>query len=188
MGQLSSVLKSALDGLNLRTKEETAANAEFRGGLENSTLLEMMMAVTNQINNETEMLLIEVQSHTPPAVVVSSFCFKRDCDECLLQLEVWDANLVVVFLTRSWPKETSPESFGWFYRHLVHEKPTADVKVRTVVHPEDVTRENVEEWFAYLISGFERKFMPSKIMTREPDAQTRDPASRQLHRSVIDPV
>src|ERR1039457_4050567 len=100
----------------------------------------------------------------------------------------WDAKLVVVFVRRSWPKETSPESLGWIYRHLVPGKPTVDVKFRAVVQPEDVTREDVEEWFAYLISGFERKFRPCEIMTREPDTPAPHHASPRLHRSVIDPV
>jgi hypothetical protein len=186
MAQLSSVLKSALDGLNLRAKEELAANTEFRGRLEHSALLEMMMDVTNQINNETEMLLIEVQSHVPPVAIVSSFCFKRDCDECLLQLEIWDARIVVAFLKLSWPKEISPESFGWIYRRLVPEEPTIDVKFKAVVQSENVTKEIVEEWFAYLISGFERKFRPSETMMQEPETQTSD-YERPLHRSVIDP-
>jgi hypothetical protein len=135
--------------------------ALFRKQLDQSELLMTMGRVADAVNQTAGDLLIDVQSYLPPEALVRSFCFRKDDQDYVLQLESWGPQPTVVFLIRKWRSLLFFNSLNWIYRLLRVEEHVIDVKYRSLFRAERVTEADIEKWFTYLISGFDRAFAPS---------------------------
>jgi|HubBroStandDraft_4_1064222.scaffolds.fasta_scaffold21891_2 hypothetical protein len=135
--------------------------AVFRDQLNQSELMVTMDRVADAVNEKAGGLLIDVQSYLPPEALVRSFCFRKDDRDYLLQLESWGPKPTVVFLTRKWRSLLFSNSLGWIYRLLRVEEYVIDVKYSSLFRAEQIAEADVEKWFTYLISGFDRAFAPS---------------------------
>ncbi|MGA9471336.1 MAG: hypothetical protein WBV36_02660 [Terriglobales bacterium] len=133
----------------------------FREQLDQSELLAAMGRIADEVNTKAGNLLIDVQSYLPPEALVRSFCFGKDGQDYVLQLESWGPKPTVVFLSRKWRRLLFMNSLDWVYRCLGVEEYVIDVKFSSLFRPEQVSEADVENWFTYLISGFDRAFAPT---------------------------
>ena len=133
----------------------------FREQLDQSELLAAMARIADEVNAKAGNLLIDVQSYLAPEALVRSFCFGKDGQDYILQLESWGPKPTVVFLTRKWRRLLFLNSLDWVYRCMGVEEYVIDVKFSSVFRPEQITEADVENWFTYLISGFDRAFAPT---------------------------
>jgi hypothetical protein len=133
----------------------------FREQLNQSELLTTMKHVAGTVNDKAGELLIDVQSYLPPEALVLSFTFHREGQDYVLQLESWGPRPTVVFLTRKWRSRVLVSSFGWICRLFGVEEYVIDVKYSSLFRAEQVTEADVERWFTYLISAFDRALAPS---------------------------
>jgi hypothetical protein len=133
----------------------------FREQLDRSELLATMGRVADAVNAKAGELLIDVQSYLPPEALVRSFWFHRQGQDYVLQLESWGPQPTVVFLTRKWRSLLFPNFLSWFYYLLGMEESVVDVRYSSLFRAERITEADVEKWFTYLISGFDRAFAPS---------------------------
>jgi hypothetical protein len=53
------------------------------------------------------------------------------------------------------------DSFGWIYRLFGVEEYVIEVSYSSLFRADLVTEANIEKWFTYLISGFDRALAPS---------------------------
>ena len=133
----------------------------FREQLNQSELLTTMQRIAGTVNDKAGELLIDVQSYLPPEALVLSFTFHRNGRDYVLQLESWGPRPTVVFLTQKWRGPVLLNSFGWIYRLFGLEEYVIEVKYRSLFRAEQVSEADVERWFAYLISAFDRALAPS---------------------------
>ena len=136
-------------------------SALLREQLDPSELLTTMGRIADAVNTKAGELLIDVQSYLPPEALVCSFCFHRQGQDYVLQLESWGPHPTVVFLTRRWRSLLYPNSLAWFYHLLGVEECVVDVRYSSSFRAERITEVDVEKWFTFLISGFDRAFAPS---------------------------
>jgi hypothetical protein len=135
--------------------------ALFREQLDHSDLLTTMGRIADAVNEKTGYLLIDVQSYLPPEALVRSFSFHKDGQDYVLQLESWGPTPTLVFLKRKWRNPSLMNSFGWIYRLFGIEDYVIEVSYSSLFRAEQITEADVERWFTYLISGFDRAFAPS---------------------------
>jgi hypothetical protein len=135
--------------------------ALFREQLDQSELPTTMGRIAEAVNDKAGNLLIDVQAYLPPEALVRSFSFHQDDQDYILQLESWGPIPTVVFLRRKWRDPRFLNSFGWIYRVLGVEEYVIEVSYSSLFRAELVTEANIEKWFTYLISGFDREFAPS---------------------------
>ena len=142
-------------------RDSNRYSALFREQLDQSELLATMGRVADAVNAKAGELLIDVQSYLPPEALVRSFCFHRQGQDYVLQLESWGSHPTVVFLTRRWRSLLFPNFLTWFYHLLRVEECVVDVRYSSSFRAERITEVDVEKWFTFLISGFDRAFAPS---------------------------
>jgi hypothetical protein len=152
--------------------------ALFREQLDQSELLTTMGRIAEAVNEKAGDLLIDVQSYLPPEALVRSFCFHKDGQDYILQLESWGPAPTLVFLKRKWRGPLLLNSFGWLYSLLGIEEYVIDVGYSSLFRMELITELDVENWFTYLISGFDRAFAPSVPQ------EDRIPAAQQLRKQA----
>jgi hypothetical protein len=76
-----------------------------------------------------------------------------------MQIELVGSRTMVVFLTQKQPSAFSRFA-DWIYGLFGAEKSEVKVKLASVIRPGEVTESDIEKWFAYLLSGLKRAFMP----------------------------
>lgn len=160
-----------------------AHHAHLRERLAQSELLTTMDRIADEVNAKAGDLLIDAQSYLPPEALVRSFSFRKAGTEYILQLESWGSDPTLVFLTRYCQGTLFVRWFGWIYRLFGSDEYVIDVKFRSQFRMEDVTEVDVERWFTYLISGFDRAFVPSL-----PDATVAEPHGAARQTEMVDEV
>ncbi len=153
---------------HLAGRENNAHLALLREQLDKSDLLVMMERIADQVNKRAQDLVIDVQSYLRPEPLVRSFSFRKGDKDYIVQLESWEANPTLVFLMRSWRGPLSLSSFGWIYRLFGLDEYGIGVKFKSSLRAGDVTEADVEKWFIYLISGFDRAFVPEGAAPTRP--------------------
>lgn len=132
----------------------------LREQLEKSDFLESLEQVSAEINARAGKLVVEVQSYMPPEPLVRSFTFKKGDADYVMQVELWEAYPTLVFLTRQWRGILPFRYFGWLLRLFGSDGLVVHVNLRATFPPQDVTREDIEKWLMYLLSGFDRSLLP----------------------------
>lgn len=153
---------------NVTRRENDGQLALFREQLDKSDLLVMMERLAAEVNESARGLVIDVQSYLPPEPLVRSFSFQKGDKDYTLQLESWGPNPEVTFIMRQWRGPLLLSTFGWILRLLGVQEYVMAVKFRSPINAEEVTDADVEEWFMYLISGFNRAFVPVTPRGRLP--------------------
>jgi hypothetical protein len=145
---------------HLARRENSAHLALLREQLDKSELMMWMVHIADKVNKRARKLVIDVQSYLPPEPLVRSFSFRKGDKEYILQLESWGPNPTLVFLMRNWSSPLALNAFGWIYCLFGLDQCGIGVKFTWPLQAEEVTEADVEKWFIYLISGFERAFVP----------------------------
>jgi hypothetical protein len=135
--------------------------ALFHEQSDQSELLTTMVRIAEAVNEKAGDLMIDVQSYLPPQALVRSFSFHKDGQDYILQLESLGPTPTLVFLRRKWRGPLLLNSFGWLYSLLGIEEYVIDIGYSSLFQADLITELDVERWFTYLISGFDRAFAPS---------------------------
>ena len=88
------------------------------------------------------------------------FSFHRSDFEYILQIELWGEKPTLTFLSRRGDDLPTSPSVRFFYnlRHLL--QGGTKIKFSKLVRDESPSRNEVEGWFIYLLSGLDRRFRP----------------------------
>lgn len=180
MGRPSLSLWDFLERNVIRTDND-AQLASFREQLDKSELLVMMEHLAAEVNESAGGLVIDVQTYLPPEPLVRSFSFQKGDKDYTLQLESWGPNPGLTFIMRQWRGPLLLSSFGWILRLLGVQEYVMVVKFRSPISAEEATHADVEKWFMYLISGFNRQFAraaPRSCLPKLSQSSRRDVASK----------
>ncbi len=154
-----SWIRPLLSQLDLLHQTEVPAKdpASLWDELTKSTLLDRLRQLPSLINQEAGYPLLNVQWFLPPQKVVCTFTVRKDTNDCGMQLVLRQAGPTLVFYTKKKGREAT--SYG-LYRYLTGS--SINVKHRRVIRPAAVTDRDLQEWFSYLLSGFQESFQPPR--------------------------
>jgi hypothetical protein len=149
--------------------------AQDRERVEPSTLIELAALVCSEINARAGTLVIEGQSYLPPQTLMRSFVFINGTSEYEMQIGVLGRTPVLTFLERHW-RDLSRNPF---IRVLYDLGALQALVVRTrfccLINAQRVTREEVEKWFSYLLSG----------LRSDSEPRSRSGVIRKVHHSKV---
>jgi hypothetical protein len=150
-------LLSELDLLG--TVEETHDPGILWKELEESGFLERLRQLVPVINKEAGYPLLHVQWFLPPQKVVCTFTIRKPKTEFGMQIVLRKAGPIVVFYNKK-PRSLGEGGGYGLYRYLGGSG-GVNVKLRRVIRPSEVTDQDFQEWFSFLLSGFQDSFQPS---------------------------
>lgn len=155
-------LMEYMEDQNLLQKEPVLPLEDLRKEVEACALLKDMESTAAKINQAAGSLLIDVQSYLWPEPVVRSFSVQKKGEEFVMQLELWDGQPALTFLLRK-ARETALSRFlPWVFTHwLGLNEVEVAIKSSSELGLNLVTSRNIEAWFIYLLSGFERSLLPT---------------------------
>lgn len=153
-----SWIRSLLSQLELlHSREEIEDPVKLWDDLEESTLLDRLRELPPLINLEAGYHLMHAQWFLPPQKTVCTFSVKKGSADYWMQLVLRQAGPTLIFYTKSSGVNTS---FYGLYRYIAGDK-SVHVKLRRVLRPAAVTDKDLQEWFGYLLSGFQESFTPT---------------------------
>jgi hypothetical protein len=162
MGNTPVSLHDFLKEQHLTRNESDFTRLQARERLRKSQLLQTMQDVCAAINRETGRVIVEEHHYLPPEPVVSSFTFVKGETEYLMRLELWGTSPALVFISRKWRDfSTKIDFFRWIYRITELEPVTMSVRFSCQLEKEEVSEQEVQRWFVYLLSGLRRSYIPS---------------------------
>lgn len=133
--------------------------AEIWKELERSRLLDRLRELPALINKEAGYPLVNVQWFLPPQKVVCTFTVRKPKTEYGIQIVLRKGGPVLVFYSKK-PRSRGNSSGYGLYRYL-GVGTGVDVKLRRAIRPTEVTDQDLQEWFSYLLSGFQDSFQPA---------------------------
>jgi hypothetical protein len=125
--------------------------------LSQSDLLQRLEPLPSLINEQAGQPLVDAQWMLPPQEVVFSFAVVRNDTEFVMRLVLDQAGPLLVFFSK---KVESSYPHSAFYHYFMRDD-SIHVKLRYVIHPAQVTDQDLQEWFSYLLSGFQKSFQPT---------------------------
>jgi hypothetical protein len=149
-------LLSELDLLG--SVEEARDPALLWKDLEETGVLERLRQLPSQINKEAGYALLDVQWFLPPQKVVCTFSVRKPKTEFGMQIVLRKAGPVVVFYNKKPRSLVEGGGYG-LYRYLAGSG-GVNVKLRRVFRPAEVSEQDFQQWFSYLLSGFQDSFQP----------------------------
>jgi hypothetical protein len=158
MNSPSAVPIRYLGANRLNENNPSGQTATTRRELEESKLFAMMQETCGAINKEAGRLIVEVQHYMAPQPVLTSFLVSRGHTEYLMRLELQRGQPSLVFFTQRWRTNLVGRllRFCLPFLGLIAVQRRFSCKLSV----EAVTKQEVEAWFAYLLSGLRRAQLP----------------------------
>jgi hypothetical protein len=156
--------------------------SEARERLEQSKLIELAGAICSDINVRAGELIVESQSYLPPQAILRSFVFVSGSAEHVMRIKLGISGPVVSFFTRKWRDSSPNPCVRLLYRLGALESVRVRFKFTRSIDEDRLTREEMETWFRYLLSGLRPKFRPSKRSGFGPRS---DPSERAAQKTDL---
>lgn len=154
-------LREFMENQNLVQKETALPLEDLRKEIEAGALLKDMERTAAVINQAAGSLLVDVQSYLWPEPLIRSFSVQKRREEYVMQLELWDGQPALTFVLRKARETLLSRFLPWVITHWLglHEIEVI-VKSSSVLNVDLVASRDIETWFIYLLSGFDRSLLP----------------------------
>jgi len=153
-----------LEQLNLaRETEKKLARNAFWKEIEECELVERIGKLVVEVNRAASYRVLEMLDFLPPQKNVLRVSFERGRVKHNLEFVIRESGIFMMFSTtnRSWT--------GWRPRFSTHSKRSnSTLAWEQVVHPEEITEQNIQAWISYLLSGLDKKFRLDQILNSSP--------------------
>lgn len=155
-------LMEFMEDQNLVQKAPSLPLEDLRKEIEASALLKDMESTAGVINQAAGSLLIDVQSYLWPEPLIRSFSVQKKREEYVMQLEVWGGQPALTFVVRKARETLFSRFLPWVLTHWLglHEV-EVNVKSSSILNVDLVASRDIEAWFIYLLSGFDRSLLPT---------------------------
>lgn len=182
-------LMEYMEDQKLVQKDPILPLEDLRREVEACRLLKDMESTAGKINQAAGSLLIDVQSYLWPEPVIRSFSVQKKREEFVMQIELWDGQPALTFLLRKARENACSRFLPWVFTYwLGLNEVEVAVKSSSELGVDLVASRDIEAWFIYLLSGFERSLLPT-VPGPNADGQGSEAPIRNLHtreRLVID--
>jgi hypothetical protein len=155
-------LMEFMEDQNLLQKDPALPLEDLRKELESSSLIKDMESTAGVINEAAGSLLVDVQSFLWPEPLIRCFSLHKRSEEYVMQVELWDGRPTLTFVVRKARETLLSRFLPWVITHWLglHEIEVI-VKSSTVLSLDLVTSRDIESWFVYLLSRFDRSLLPA---------------------------
>lgn len=150
-------INSLLTQLDLVRRDEGLVDLNlYWDQLEQCHLPERIRKIVGDVNGAAGYHVLELLDFLPPQKTVLNISFSKNRYKHIMEIELSERGATVVFY-----------SLRRFYDAWERYFPNRARKSnRTLVleldfHPAEVLEENIESWFSYLLSGFDKSFRPN---------------------------
>jgi len=132
----------------------------WRERVEKSILIATLDDVSAEINGRAKNASIEVYAFLPPDNRIREFSFVRSHLEYVLHIKLFGEKPTLTFLSR--PGDYLPRNpfLRSFYKLRSLARTRIKMEFSQVISDESPSREEVEGWFVYLLSGLKKRFRP----------------------------
>jgi len=160
MAHTLAALRDFLQEQRIVRRYSGLPSVQARQLLAKSQLLKTMQDICASINREAGTLVVEELQFLPPEPIVSSFTFRKDRREYVMQLELWGSKPYLAFITRKW-RDARTNPLSRFLYWLVQPSPlNVNLKLTCELQEEAHSEEAIKQCFYYLLSGFSRSYIP----------------------------
>jgi hypothetical protein len=157
----SASLEQFLRERQLIPVDDTYAIDQARKRVERSGLVGMMQETCAAINEMVGRSIVDAHSFLPPEAILCCFIFVEDGAEYLMRLELQGEIPTLVFAERIWRDTVTNDFVRWAHRLAEIEPITINVKLVHEFKDLRISAEQVQQWFMYVISGFDRSHIPT---------------------------
>jgi hypothetical protein len=147
---------------NMIGHQPYASQEDLRRQVEGGELVRDLEQTAKQINQAAGTLMIDAHSFLWPEPLVRSFALQKGREEHRMQLELWNDQLVLRFVTHRARASAFSRYLPWVFAHWFgfHEVDVIMISA-TYISAGRVQTRDIESWFVYLLSGFERALAPA---------------------------
>lgn len=159
----SGVLVEFLRERNLLCRDDSGLERQARERLERSGLVPLMQQTCVSINQMVGGVMVDAHAFLPGEPVLCCFVFVEDGTEYVMRLELQGAIPILIFAERKWRDTLANDFVRWAYRLAEIEPVSISIKMIYEFREERIEADSdqVQTWFRYLISGFDRSYGPS---------------------------
>jgi hypothetical protein len=123
--------------------------------IEECQLEERIQKIVADVNEAAGYQVLDLLHFLPPQTTILSVKFSKEDTEYAFKIEARENGATVVFYSISkvsglWER-CFPNSMRLRKRSIIFEQD---------LHPAEILTEDLQKWFAYLLSGFDKKFEP----------------------------
>jgi hypothetical protein len=140
----------------VRTNEAPIDLGRYRAQIEECRLPERIRKVAADVNRAAGAQLLEFLDFLPPQKTVLRVSFSKDRTENALEISLDERGATVVFYS------TKKTRYAW---ERYFPNPSKEGYSTTVLeldfHAAEILEKDIENWFSYLLSEFDKKFKPS---------------------------
>jgi hypothetical protein len=167
MANTITSLKNFLEERHLTREKPALLVPRARQHLEKSELLKSMREICASINAQAGTVVVDEHHYLPPEPVISSFAFSKGPTEYVMRLELWDRKPALVFVTRKWRDASASRFLRWVYRLAEVEPLCVNFKYSCEIEEDDASLEEIQRCFYFLLSGLDRRYMPSFRLSKD---------------------
>jgi hypothetical protein len=123
--------------------------------------LDKLRTTCELINKEAGVVILYEQMFLAPGNTLCSYEFFRDGVEYMMVLTVEPVGPSMLFIARDpAPQTQRRKGYQTLLDRYVFRRTSGRNGLRIAVDPEAVTESDFQQWFAYLLSGFQKSFRP----------------------------
>jgi hypothetical protein len=150
-------ISSLLTQLDLVRENDTHVDLKlYWDQLEQCQLPERIRKVVADVNGAAGYHVLELLDYLPPQKTVLHVAFSKNRYKHVMEIELSERGATVVFYSLrkfhdAWER--------YFPNHARKSNPTTVLELD--IHANEVLDVNIESWFSYLLSGFQKSFKPN---------------------------
>jgi hypothetical protein len=119
-------------------------------------MVERIGEMVADINGAAGYFMLELQDFLPPQTTVLTIRFSKRFAEYVLEIMAReDGAAAVVFYSLS----KISDLWEHYFRNQSRRKPSISLKLD--FHPAEIVNDDLQRWFSYLLSGFDKKLKPN---------------------------
>ncbi len=166
-----------LEQLDLVRKADSDSTRDaYWKQIEECGLADCVGRLVSEVNRAAGYHVLEMVEFLPPQKNVLRISFHKLRVKHNMEVAIREAGLVIMFSTTRLP------SSKWGrYLSALSQKNNSVLIWEQVIHPEELTEQNVQAWVSYLLSGLDKKFRLDQILQATLNADAGyDAALRKL--------
>jgi hypothetical protein len=137
-------------------KENSVALKPCWAQMEECRMVERIEQVVADINGAAGYYMLDLQAFLPPQTTILTIRFSKRYAEYVLEIMAReDSAAAVVFYSLS----KISNLWEHYFRNQSRRKPSISLKLD--FHPAEILNDDLQRWFSYLLSGFDKKLKPN---------------------------
>jgi hypothetical protein len=142
-----------------RDRKENLARDACWKQIEECELVERIGRLIVEVNRAAGYRVLEMMDFLPPQKIVLRVTFERGRVRHNLEFVIRGGAIVQMFST------TRRDLIGWGRRLFNPSRKSNSALVwEQIIHPEEISEQNVKAWISYLLSGLDKKFRLDQIL------------------------